>query len=208
MIISLKRTAAYFCPYCSGLSTASLSVFRFSGSNEIKLSCTSAGCRKNSIRIAAGQGKYRITAECPLCEDSHTFTVSQKAFWNRPFIKLDCPNTKIGIFFVGSAARVNKAVAQHAHDVAEFEEAQDDLEDMLPGDDMQLIYGIADVMNRLLTEGRVSCKCRCRDIEAGFSEDSLVLTCTRCRERTELEISYDLLHRLSSMEQIILGKNI
>ena len=99
VLVDLKRIVAYICPFCSNMSSKSLSIFNFSGKDKVQLICPTHGCHETCVTIAEKHDKYKFDIECPICGDNHSYTTTKENFWNKPLLTYKCPVAGIDVFF-------------------------------------------------------------------------------------------------------------
>ena len=80
VLVDLKRIVAYICPFCSNMSSKSLSIFNFSGKDKVQLICPTHGCHETCVTIAEKHDKYKFDIECPICGDNHSYTTTKENF--------------------------------------------------------------------------------------------------------------------------------
>lgn len=98
VLVDLKRIVAYICPFCSNMSSKSLSIFNFSGKDKVQLICPTHGCHETCVTIAEKHDKYKFDIECPICGDNHSYTTTKENFWNKPLLTYKCPVAGIDVF--------------------------------------------------------------------------------------------------------------
>lgn len=191
MLVDLKRIVAYICPFCSNISSKAITVFNFSGTNKIKLICPTHGCHETCVSIMQKNSKYKIDVECPLCGETHSYTVSCEGFWNKELLTYKCPAAGIDIFFAGERSAVEKTLDENS-DV--YSDIADDYED--EEDTFNMLYAIVECLQNLNDNHNVSCSCGCDDIKMNVSDNNIILTCTRCNKTKTIATSSESLTRL------------
>lgn len=201
MLVELKRMVAYICPVCSNIATKTLSVFNFSGRNKVSLICPTRGCHETCAVITQKNSKYKISIECPLCGDTHVYTISREAFWKKQLISYKCPAAGIDMFFVG-----NRQCVEYALD--EYSEIYSDLAEYPLGDTHEepfalsnAIMGCLDVLYR---QSSISCACGSTDIELRPDGDCIYIECRKCGSSKKMDISEDTLMRVLNTSAIVI----
>lgn len=200
MIIDLKQIAAYICPFCSGISKRKLDIFQFSGKPALELFCHTQGCHEKCITIKPRKEKYNIEIECPLCGDTHHFTVSQKTFWEKDLLTYQCPLSSMRIFYVGMRSDVEQALA---HDAELLEEMSEQFSE--EDDELNLIYEILECLQRLASTGKIYCSCGNEHVSMNLQGEQILLTCSRCSRKKTIEINDETLAMLLNANALVLG---
>ena len=118
MILNSKETTViYRCPHC-GLSVISVvGIFTLSG-DMVKLKCE---CGNSELVITKTKdAKVRIKIPCLACGDTHTFVISQDAFFERKVLCLACTYTGINICFIGEKEEAHKILEENDAELAEI----------------------------------------------------------------------------------------
>ncbi|MCD8180128.1 MAG: hypothetical protein LUF26_01420 [Firmicutes bacterium] len=201
MLVDLKRIVAYICPFCSNISSKALSIFNFSGSEKVQLICPTHGCHETCVYITQKGSKYKLDIECPLCGETHTYSISKENFWNKPLITYKCPVAGIDIFFAGERREVEKTLDENS-DV--YSDVMDDFDD---DDDppFDLMYAIIERLHHLKDNHKISCVCGSSDAEFNIVNGNIVITCARCRRSRVIEPSEENLIGLLNARAIIIG---
>lgn len=200
MLVDMKRIVAYICPFCSNFSSKSLSIFNFSGMDTVKLICPTHGCHETCVSLTLKNSKYKLNIECPLCGETHSYSISKESFWHKPLITYKCQSTGIDIFFAGERDLVEKMLDENS-DV--YSDALDDLND---DSDFNLLYLIIERLHELKDYDKLSCSCENNDIELNVIDGNIVLTCKDCGKTKILESTEENLTRLLNSQAVIIGK--
>ncbi len=200
MIVKYERTAAYICPFCSNLTKKKISAFDFSGRVKAPLLCSTTGCREECARIALKNEKYKITVECPICGDAHSFTAAPVKFWNKRLLTYKCPVSGIDIIFLGEEKDVDAAVAEHTVEYADILPDYDD-----NSAESEMLYEILDCVHELRDNGKISCVCGSESISVQLINSCLVLVCDRCERVRVIETNEHNLAMLLNAEAIVIG---
>ncbi len=119
MAFRFEQKIAFICPVCSKISEESLNIFDFSGMREVSISCSDEKCDADALRIKQAGDKYKIYVECPLCLQTHIFSISTKALWAQDLISFGCPRLDdADILFIGKKKSVD--AVKRKHDIKEY----------------------------------------------------------------------------------------
>lgn len=200
MLVDLKRIVAYICPLCSNISSKSLSIFRFSGKDKVSLICPTHGCHENCVYISPKSDKYKIDIECPLCGETHSYTITKESFWNKPLITYKCPAAGIDIFFAGKRREVEKVLDENS-------DLYTDIMDDLDEEDLSfnLLYAMIEKLHSLKDSHSISCMCGSEDTEMNIINGNIMLTCRNCGKSKLIESTEENLTRLLNAHAIIIG---
>lgn len=203
MLVELKRTVAYICPFCSNISSKILSVFNFSGAARVKLICPTHGCHETCVSIHPNKNtKYKIDIECPLCGETHSYTVSYENFWHKKLLTYKCPAAGIDIFFIGERQEVER-ILNESND--SFAGIMDDLDTENETDTFNIIYEMIERLHTLMDHHKVSCTCGSEDHAMTVTDGNIVLTCRRCKNSKVIETNEENLTRLLNVNAIVIG---
>ena len=195
MIENLKRFIAYICPDCSGITDTKISLFDFSGKAEIHLSCADKICTGEAGAICMKGDKVKLIMKCPVCGETHTYSISTNAFWSKELITFECANSGVTIFFAGEEKAVMSAVdeAEKMFDLMETDA------DLLT-DELRLVLQTLDALHIVMDEKRLICKCGSRNMFPVFENDEMYVECEDCKNRFPIVPSAELLKLLSDSE--------
>lgn len=199
MLVELKRIVAYICPFCSNISSKALSVFNFSGTDKVQLICPTHGCHETCVRITEKNEKYKLDIKCPLCGETHSYTVSKKSFWQKHLITYKCPIAGIDIFFAGKRDEVQKKLDEN-NDV--YSDIIDDFDE--DDDSFNLMYTMIDKLHTMKDTHRITCACGGDDIDLNVMGGSLVITCRRCKRFKVIEATEENLTRILNSHSIVI----
>ena len=129
VLVDLKRIVAYICPFCSNMSSKSLSIFNFSGKDKVQLICPTHGCHETCVTIAEKHDKYKFDIECPICGDNHSYTTTKENFWNKPLLTYKCPVAGIDVFFAGEKDLVENMLNENTDMFSDILDEFDDDDD-------------------------------------------------------------------------------
>lgn len=195
MIENINRFIAYICPECSGISDGTISLFDFSGKNQISLDCTDKICKGKAGILQMKGDKIKIIIKCPVCSENHTYTISTNAFWSKELITFDCTNSAITVFFAGDKKAVLDAVeeAEKMFDIMETETE-------LLTDELRLVLQTLDALHTVMEESRLICKCGSRNMFPVFENDNMYVECEDCKQRFPVVPSEELLKLLTESD--------
>ena len=202
MLVDLKRTVAYICPFCSNISSRILSVFNFSGAEKLQLICPTHNCHEVCVGITQKNNRYKLDIECPLCGDMHSYTIAKDSFWHKNIITYKCPVAGIDIFFAGDEDEVenklNESADMYSDVIDGFDEDEED-------ESFSLLYAIIDRLHKLKDRHHISCVCGHENIDFNIVNGNIILTCERCHKSKVIETSEDTLTRLLNSNTVIIG---
>ncbi len=192
MIENVNRFIAYICPECSGISDGFINVFDFSGGKPLQLICTDKHCKHEAGVITVKGDKMKLTLKCPVCSETHSYTISKSVFWSESLITFNCLNAGITIFFAGDKKNVLEAVE-------ESEKIYDDDADMeLLTDEIKAIFRTLDILHKVLEEKRMICRCGSRNLYPAIAEDRLYVECEDCKRKYPINPTRELMNLLST----------
>lgn len=199
MLVDYKKSLAYICPFCSGVTEGEANIFSLSGTKAVKFSCAVPACRRECVSVRKKASEYILNVECPVCGDNHSYRISSGKFWDNRLFTLSCPLSGIEIFFSGNS-----------DEIAERIEANDkQLSDMLDDDDdddyLEFLDAMYDCLSFLRAEHRMSCVCGSENIEITMAEDDFALICKRCGRRKIISADEKTLKRLENADSLIIG---
>ena len=200
MIIKYERTTAYICPFCSNLTKKKISAFDFSGRDHKPLLCSTPGCREECAKITVKNDKYKISVECPICGDAHTFSVPSAKFWNKKLLMYKCPVSGIDIIFFGEEDTVEKTVTERSVDYTSILPDYDD-----NSEESEMLYEILDCVHELRDKHKISCLCGSESVSIQVINNCLVLVCDKCGRLRVIETNEHNLAMLLNAEAIVIG---
>jgi len=114
MIKGRETTVGYHCPNC-GLSILNrINLFSMEG-NLIKIKCVCKG--SELVAQSLKNNKFKITVPCILCPNSHSYTLSSGAFFEKELFSFTCKFTAIDICFIGKSDKVYKAIKKNEEEL-------------------------------------------------------------------------------------------
>lgn len=200
MLTDLTTSILYICPECSTVSMRTVSAFEIKKKGGLTIFCSGNGCRcRNALITDAGE-KYKITAECPICGESHTFTLAKKTLWGRDFMILNCPQSGFGILFIGKdAKRLTNEYSAQSELIAGIIASNDDAYDGL-----DILFDIIELINSFAQNNLISCKCGGSDIAVNIDADSVSLLCKGCGKSITFRATDEDFELLSSLNKIVI----
>ena len=193
MIENVNRFIAYICPECSGISDGFINVFDFSGNKPLSLICTDKNCKHEAGIITLKGDKMKLTLKCPVCTETHSYTISKSVFWSESLITFNCLNSGIAIFFAGGKKNVLEAVEESER---MFDEDDTDIE--LLTDEIKAIFQTLDILHSVLEEKRMICRCGSRNLYPSVTNDRLFVECEDCQRKYPINPTQELMRLLSS----------
>lgn len=200
MIVKLKKMMAYICPYCSEVTIRRVTVFDIPEKGSLELKCRNSGCRETCAMISDSKDKYKISIECPICDENHTHKVKKSAFWNNDIIGLDCPMVGVGIFYTGTQRKVADAITESMNFMLE----QNDIYD---GDELDVLCAMMELLQKLDSESRISCACGDPDIKIELENGVISVKCLNCNNRLIIYPDKRTFYALAEESLLMLRKN-
>lgn len=114
MIKDRDTTIGYHCPFCGMSILNNINIFSMTG-NMIKIKCVCGGSELE-VQIMKNN-KYKITVPCILCPNSHSFTLSSGAFFQKDLFAFSCKFTAINICFIGKGNKVYEALKKNEEEL-------------------------------------------------------------------------------------------
>ncbi len=208
MVIQHEKYITFRCPEC-GLSTMKpLSIFAFSGKNEVEVTCMH--CHAPCVRITRKADKLLFAVLCVACMEWHSFPVHQKFFWGQLLTSYRCPVTGFGVLCIGEEEKVNETQAgfdeEMLHILGELESefAAEDAD--LPGPDNEAVmFAIVDKIYMLSRSERVLCPCGSKDILFDILNDRVHIFCETCgRDAEIMALTDEDLKKMQQATEIVL----
>lgn len=204
MLIKQIRTITYLCPVCGLTHFEVISLFNFSGKNELTIGCK---CGKSHLRISTEEyKKYSVFVPCIGCGNEHKYVLDFYHMWVKPINILNCKQNALEFCFIGNDNEVRKQLdsSEMQKDAVAatigFEKSFKNSWVMLEA--VNKIHDIAEQDN-------IICECGCKDISIYMLDDKIILQCTRCSglEVINAKDNFDL-KKILQKQQIILYKQI
>ena len=191
MIENVNRFIAYICPECNEISDGYINVFDFSGNKPLHLTCTDRNCSHEAGVISVKGDKMKVTLNCPVCSDTHSYTISKSVFWSESLITFNCANASVTIFFAGDKKSVLESVEESERIFEEDEVA-------LLSDEIKAIFETLDILHNVLEQKRMICRCGSRNLYPSVSNDRLFIECEDCKKKYPINPSRELMNLLTS----------
>lgn len=204
MVIKQTRTISYICPICGLTHCEVISLFNFSGKNEVVITCK---CGKSSIHIKTKDYKnYSLFLPCIGCGENHEYMLSFYHLWVLPINIIRCRHNEFETCIIGNDDEVRKELdyiekeKDLVADIIGFEKDFNNSSVMLEA--VNKIHDIAEKDN-------IICECGCKNISVYMLNDKIILQCTKCSgvEVVNAKDNFDLKNILNK-EQILLYKQI
>lgn len=196
MLIDYNKTISYVCPICSEITADKISIFDISGRHGKSFYCSAKACGEKCVSIRKKPSKYYISAECPVCGDSHTFVSSQDGFWSRSFNAYSCPVSDMEILCIGNREDCERFMFDNSESIDEFGNE-------FNGED-DLICGMLECIYALESEHKISCVCGCEDIRVAATSQGVILACPNCRRMKIIDALPENLEMLEKAHSLIL----
>ena len=209
MILDYNRTAAYACPFCSMISQHTVSIFDFSGGASLSLNCAGRGCGEHCASIIPRGKKYRIDAECPVCMETHSFYIPKEKLWTNSVLTLKCPESGIGIFFLGKPSAVKDKLREHINIYNElFDEYYGEDDEDLPDDDFDedeiILHGIAERLEMMIHLGSVKCSCGSTNVAMNIRNGFVTAECRDCGKHLSIPADEHTLMQLMNIKTFVI----
>lgn len=190
MLIDLRKSVAYICPYCGKLSIRDISFFDLpNGRSQFR--CQDPDCGKDIVEISHKKEKYLFEVICTVCNDKHTFTLKPSSLWKKNLVVLACPNTTVGIMFTGDKDCVEEELERQN---ALYLEAE---KEIASSPELSIYFEIITLINQIAKNGGISCKlCMCDAFDIELDDTGVVVTCRDCKAEAIIEITPDSLAKL------------
>ena len=198
MIKEFKKSIGYICPYCSTITLRNINLFDFSGNTETTFECSSAGCNEVCISFLPKADKYIISISCPMCDDAHTFNIKKITFWKNNFFVLTCPETGIGILFIGDRDTVEKEIKEQEEMFVALNE------EFSVSDELNLIFETVERINELAKDNAISCSCKSTAISIEIDNEKITLMCRDCKKSLDFPANEETLDKLLNTNTIVL----
>lgn len=200
MITNLSTSILYICPECSTVSMRAVSIFEIKKKGGLSLFCSRMDCRYSDVVITDANDKYKITAECPICGENHTFTLSKKTLWNKNFLILNCPQSGFGILFIGKdRQRLMNEYSAQSEVIAGIIASNDDAYD-----ELDTLFDIIELINSFANDKLIHCECGSQSIAVNINADSVSLVCKKCKKSITFGANREVLDFLSEADEIII----
>ncbi|MCL2096694.1 MAG: hypothetical protein FWH10_07300 [Oscillospiraceae bacterium] len=147
MIKGRDTIIGYHCPNCGMSILNKINIFTMDGSL-VKIKCVCSG--SELIVQALKNNKFRLVVPCILCPNSHSFTLSSGAFFQKDLFAFTCKFTAINICYIGGSNKVFDALKKNEEELmktfAAYEEDYDGGGDYDAGE-LESYYGLSNINN-------------------------------------------------------------
>ena len=199
MIKEFKKTVGYICPFCSSITICDVNLFDFSGAEGTSFVCSGGeGCGRQCVKITPKRDKYSISIECPLCDGPHIFNIQKITFWQNKFFVLHCPETGVGILFVGTREKVREDIERQEQMLIEMND------EYSIADELNVIFESVERINNLAKDGNVSCSCGSRAIAIEIDNEKITLLCRECGKTMDIPATHEGLNKLLKASTLVL----
>lgn len=197
MIKEFKKSIGYICPGCSAIAIWDKNLFDFSGDDATVFKCHSK-CEEECVIITPKKDKYSILINCPMCDEAHLFNMRKITFWQSKFFVLHCPETGIGILFLGDHDTVKKELYEQEQMFIKLSEECDVTRELT------MIFEIVERINEIAKEENVSCTCGSHAISIEIDNEKITLKCRDCGKVKDIPASEESLDDLLNASAIVL----
>ena len=197
MIKEFKKTLGYICPGCSATIMTEKNLFDFSGATPTMLTCRQE-CGEDCVTISPKKDKYTILINCPMCDEAHMFNIKKITFWQSKFFVLHCPETGIGILFLGDRETVQKELYEQEQMFVKLSEECDVTRELT------MIFEIVERINEIAKAENVSCACGSHAISIEIDNEKITLKCRDCGKIKDIPSSEESLENLLNASAIVL----
>lgn len=201
MLMNSNRIVAATCPECAEVSKKQINIFSFSGGKPVSHICPDNDCRTPMWEIREMKDKYKISVNCPACDETHTYTLTKRTFWGKKYFALNCPAWEVGVLYVGD----NEEYIDSQMDIQ-----NDNISDMLEGiaeldDTFTIMYDLIECINELAKSDNVECTCDSPDVKMLLEEDKITLICKSCGNKKEFFATEEDLDSIMKASTIVLS---
>lgn len=197
MIKEFKKSLGYICPVCSTISVREKNLFDFSGSAPVSLCCPGE-CGEECITILPKKDMYTATVNCPMCDEPHIFNIRKTTFWQSKFFVLSCPETGIGVLFIGDRETVKKELYEQEEMFVKMNE------EYAISDELSIIFDTVERINEIAKDGNVSCSCGSRSVSIEIDNEKITLCCRDCGRKKDIPANAEGLEVLLNASAIVL----
>ncbi len=175
MAFSTSSKIVLRCPSCGEVTQHDLSLFAFSGSDNLRLQCS---CGTDVASFGTKDKKhFWIQAECSFCDETHLYYYQRKDIWGNAILSLPCDDSGLDIAYIGPPEKMEEVVSSGDKSLAEM------AEDLGFGDyfsNPDVMYDVLDFLYQLAEKGDLFCHCGNYDVEIEIYPDRLELKCGYC----------------------------
>lgn len=197
MIKEFKKSIGYICPGCSATAIWDKNLFEFSVNDATIFKCHSE-CGEECVSILPKKDKYSILINCPMCDTPHLFNIKKITFWQSGFFVLHCPETGIGILFLGDHDTVRKELDEQEQMFVKLSEECE------VNRELTIIFDIVERINEIAKEKNVYCQCASHAISIEIDNEKISLKCRDCGKTKDIPASEESLEMLLNASAIVL----
>lgn len=198
MPIDYSKIIAYICPCCGKLTKREITLFDLPISGTV-FSCFDGGCGEPVVSVTHKKDKYVFDVLCTVCDTQHKFTISHSGLWRKELIVLSCPQTDVGIIFIGEMDDICEEL-QKQNELYSEAEAEISSNPML-----SVYFDIIHAINDISKSGRLICSsCGKREFDAELIDAGIKLTCRSCPASAVIPISTESLNKLLQTGTLVL----
>lgn len=197
MIKEFKKSIGYICPGCSSISVEDTNLFDFSGTTPTVFRCGEA-CGEACISVSSKKDKYAVTVNCPMCDEPHLFNIRKITFWQSKFFVMHCPETGIGILFIGDHDTVNKELCEQEEMFVKMNE------EFAISEELTIIFDTVERINEIAKDGNVRCTCGGSAISIEIDNEKITLRCRDCGREKDIPANAESLEILLNASAIVL----
>lgn len=204
MLLNSTRYAISVCPECDGIVRKKLNIFDLSGKRGYKAICPNSGCKSLVWEIKEAKDKYRITVNCPACDEYHTYTMSKRSFWGKKYFSFNCTAWEVGVLYFGDDEQYIES---------QMDIQNDSISDMLSGimeedGSFEVMYDLIACINDIAQKGEIECICKNPDITVIIDENKVVLSCKNCGRKKIIIPTEENIYLLTQTGTIVLDDTI
>ena len=199
MIKEFKKSIGYICSSCSSIIIKDISLFDLGGNEKNVFRCTGGNtCSAVCFTISQKKDKYTISVDCPACGDQHLFNIRKATFWQSIFFVLDCPETGMGILFLGDREKIRNAIDTQEKNIMAMND-----EYAICGE-LAMLFDAVEHINHLAKDQKVTCRCGSHDISIELDDTKITLLCRQCGCKLDIPTSENSLDKLLNTSTIVL----
>lgn len=199
MIKEFKKSIGYICASCSSIIIKDISLFDLGGNGKSVFKCTAgSSCDTVCITMSQKNDKYAISIDCPACGEQHIFNIRKATFWQSDFFVMDCPETGMGILFLGDKEKIRAAIDTQEKNIMAMND-----EYAICGE-LAMLFDAVEHINQLAKEQNVTCNCGSHDISIELDDTKITLLCRQCGNRLDIPTSEEALDKLLNTSTIVL----
>ena len=176
-MIPTTTAVAIRCYECGKVEYISLSLFSFSGSNGVALSCS---CGHELIKITTKKRQdFWIQYICAMCEGRHLLKATRSQMWLSEIpIDLVCEETTIEVGYIGPEEKVKEMVEKQDQTLAEVADRLGFTEYF---NSSSMMYEVIEHVYDIAEEGGLYCICGNYEIEVEVHSEYVMLICEKCK---------------------------